>query len=73
MTKQERDEMLAWYAKMNEASQKFSPEERAELEAWEAANLDGATVATSDWPGWEKYIGKSPHPASAQPKKDRKP
>jgi len=23
------------------------------LSAWEAANLDGGTVKTSDWPGWE--------------------
>lgn len=31
--------------------------ERDALAEWEAANLDGHTVATSDWPGWDKYIG----------------
>ena len=38
----------------------MSAPERAELEAWERLHLDGATVSTSDWPGWERRIGKPP-------------
>lgn len=36
--------------------------EKESLEKWEAENLDGCTVGTSDWPGWEKYIGSKPVP-----------
>ena len=33
--------------------------ERERLRAWESANLGGPeNYGTSDWPGWEKYIGK---------------
>ena len=33
--------------------------ERAELHDWESEHVDGSGVcATSDWPGWEKHIGK---------------
>jgi hypothetical protein len=35
-------------------------EERAELDEWEKQNLDGSFVCTSDWPGWEKHIGRRP-------------
>lgn len=35
------------------------PQDRDELHAWEAQHVDGSgTYGTSDWPGWEKYIGK---------------
>lgn len=34
--------------------------ERTELEKWEKENLDGHSVGSSDWPGWEKYIGSMP-------------
>jgi hypothetical protein len=34
--------------------------ERTELEKWEKENLDGHSIGTSDWPGWEKYIGLRP-------------
>jgi hypothetical protein len=47
--------------------------ERQELYAWEAANLDGHSVGTSDWPGWIKYIGLPPwyarEPRKAKTKK----
>ena len=42
---------------------------RAELHHWEAANLDGSTIATSDWPGWTPLIG--PPPLLKTPKKRR--
>lgn len=32
--------------------------ERDELHAWELQHVDGSgTYGTSDWPGWERYIG----------------
>jgi len=35
--------------------------EKDELHAWEKEHVDGSgRFATSDWPGWEKYIGKRP-------------
>lgn len=33
--------------------------ERESLHAWEDKYVDGSGIcSTSDWPGWEKYIGK---------------
>jgi hypothetical protein len=33
--------------------------EQDELHAWESSHVDGSgNFGTSDWPGWEKYIGK---------------
>ena len=52
---------------------KAMPEsERLALHAWEEANLGGRTVdghpvGTSDWPGWEKYIGAKPLPCPKLP------
>jgi len=35
------------------------PRERERLHAWESEHLDGSgNYGTSDWPGWEKYIGR---------------
>ena len=48
-----QEAMLNTYAALSE-------EEKAELHAWEKENLDGHSVATSDWPGWRKYIGPPP-------------
>lgn len=58
-----QEELLAWYDRMHEAHEAMPEEEKQALAEWERVNLDGATVATSDWPGWEKYIGKRPRPA----------
>lgn len=46
------------------------PHERAALEQWERENLDGRTVASSDWPGWDKYIGPAPTPEPRYEKAD---
>lgn len=48
------------------ASQYLSEEQKAELQKWEEEYMDGATVRTSDWVGWEKIIGQK------VPKKFRK-
>jgi hypothetical protein len=53
-------EMLDWVNKMMDAYKNMSPQDRAALDVWEAKNLNGSTVGTSDWPGWEKLIGKKP-------------
>jgi hypothetical protein len=42
--------------------------ERDDLHAWESEHVDGSGVyGTSDWPGWEKYIGKVQPPAPREP------
>ncbi len=39
----------------------LTTEERADLEKWDRDWVDGgAGIATSDWPGWERHIGKRP-------------
>jgi hypothetical protein len=58
--KEYRDNMLDWFTRMVDASVKMSEADRRALNEWEAANLDGKKAATSDWPGWEKYLGKKP-------------
>jgi len=53
-------EIYAYMAAIVGASSAMSEVELAELKAWERENLDGHSVGTSDWPGWEKYIGPKP-------------
>lgn len=57
-----QERLLEWYGKMVNTAKTMPEHERQELKEWERANLDGRTVGTSDWPGWEKYIGKPPVP-----------
>jgi hypothetical protein len=38
----------------------MTDEQMAELEKWEVENIDGHTIGTADWPGWEQIIGKKP-------------
>lgn len=48
--------MIGCFAAMAES-------EREQLHAWETEHLDGSGLyGTSDWPGWEKYIGKYSSP-----------
>ncbi len=54
------DQMIDWLRCLVEASTKLPAKERRALKEWEALNVDGANVTTSDWPGWEKYTGKKP-------------
>lgn len=65
---------LEWHAMMFGVYQAMSSEEKAELHAWEREHVDGSgRFATSDWPGWGKYIGKPPwtDPAWGKEKKKR--
>jgi hypothetical protein len=52
--------MLEWYVKMMACLDSLSPEERAGFERWDSER--NADQTTSDWPGFEKYIGKRPLP-----------
>lgn len=58
-----RLQLLKWYEQMTLCFQReLSAEERADLEQWDREYVDGgARVSTSDWPGWEKHIGKRPN------------
>ncbi len=57
-----RERLRDWFAMMVGVAKAMPESERRELEEWERANLNGCTIGTSDWPGWEKYIGKPPIP-----------
>lgn len=57
----ENDESLMRFITLVGVAVKFMTEEqRRELEEWERENVDGHGTSTSDWPGWEKIIGKPP-------------
>ena len=51
---------LEWYVKMMACLDTLSPGERAGFERWDSER--DADQTTSDWPGFEKYIGKRPLP-----------
>lgn len=52
---------LEWFAMMYGVYRAMPESERQELFSWEQEHLDGSgNFATSDWPGWEKYIGLFP-------------
>jgi hypothetical protein len=53
-------EIYAYMYAMMGVLSAMSETERSELEKWEKENLDGHSIGTSDWPGWEKYIGPKP-------------
>jgi hypothetical protein len=52
--------MLRFMSLMMVAAKYMTEEQRRELEEWEVKNIDGHSVGTSDWPGWEPLIGKQP-------------
>lgn len=63
----ERMEIYAYYGIMIAIYKLLPPEEREDLERWDSEMVTGdGTFATSDWPGWEKYIGKMPKYPLAQ-------
>lgn len=65
-------ELLNWYSAMVGAYAAMPETKRKELYAWEAENLDGCTVATSDWPGWIELIGRRPQRTERERTEDRK-
>ena len=63
----ENDETVLRHMALTMLAARFMTEEqKEELTAWEAKNLDGHSVSTLDWPGWEAIIGQK------QPKRFRK-
>src|SRR6266404_7887913 len=58
--RQEHLEILGWYAMMVGCASAMPEPEKQALVEWERSHVDHCNVATSDWPGWEKYIGKRP-------------
>ncbi len=55
------EENMDWYRRMLHAYEHLlTDEEKTSLHSWEQENLDGENVSTSDWPGWQKYIGPPP-------------
>jgi hypothetical protein len=53
-------EFSAYMARVLKVYENMDEKEREELHRWERKHLDGHSLATSDWPGWEKYVGKAP-------------
>lgn len=49
----------AWLVAMSGVCAAMGAEERSTLFEWEKSHL-GGDYATSDWPGWQKYIGRPP-------------
>ena len=58
--RERREEMIRWYGKIAAAYEIMSEADRQELHEWERTHLDGRYIGTSDWPGWERLIGKPP-------------
>lgn len=59
-SKRRLEDLLAWTGKMIQANKLLTDAERQELEEWERTHVGGQDFGTTDWPGWEKYIGKKP-------------
>lgn len=52
---------LRWYeAMVNAYHFRLTEAEKKELAAWENDLPAGEKPATSDWPGWQRYIGLPP-------------
>jgi hypothetical protein len=52
---------IEWYQKMIDAyNNLLSADEKKDLAEWEKQNLGETEKATSDWPGWVKFIGLPP-------------
>jgi len=50
--------VLQWYGKMVDCIETLPAEERVEFDKWDHERPDG--VATSDWPGFAKYLPARP-------------
>ena len=60
-SKERKDTIFSWYEKMMQAQKLLTEDEKRELAEWDRTRVDGSgKVGTSDWPGWEKHIGRKP-------------
>ena len=66
-----RVDLMSWLAMMVGVYAALPVEEKEKLHEWEATNLDGYGVRTSDWPGWKNYIGLPPSPSKERRQKQR--
>jgi len=57
---EDREVVRDWFAMMHGCYQAMPQNEREALLQWEKENLGDGKTGTSDWPGWEKYIGSPP-------------
>lgn len=61
----EAEKRLAWLEDMVDCYENtLTGEEREHLHSWESEHVlgDGESGRSSDWPGWERHIGRSPIP-----------
>lgn len=56
-----------WLERLERAQVAMTPEQRADVEAWERNRSDSQPVATTGWPGWEALIGRKPRPEEYGP------
>ncbi|MFZ1746398.1 MAG: GIY-YIG nuclease family protein, partial [Nitrospirales bacterium] len=62
-----------WKAMMYGTYQAMPEDEKQALHEWEREYVDGSgRFATSDWPGWVKYIGKAPSTTELPEKKKKR-
>jgi len=52
--------LLIWFGDMRNADNRLSDDDRKSLERWKQDHLGDGMISTSDWPGWERYIGPRP-------------
>lgn len=71
--RQDRSELMQYATMINYAYSEMSISERIALESWERDNVSGGDKATSDWPGWVKFIGLFTIPKQIKKRQQRKP
>jgi hypothetical protein len=49
--------MMDWMNRMLDASSKLTADDQSELQIWKSTDNDRAI---SEWPGWERLVGKMP-------------
>ena len=60
-TKAFHKKLLRWFAAMGRTLEGLSEAEQRELTDWEKKNLGPPKdLASSDWPGWRRYVGEKP-------------
>ncbi len=68
---EEQARRLRWMERSVEVYQnEMTEEDKQRLHAFEGEHLGDGVKGTSDWPGWEKYIGKPPWKEGRDPSSD---
>lgn len=71
-TSADRERVMAWWGAMVEAAEQMSPEDRAELDAWE--DRYRGQMSGRHWPGWGRFLDldkwpwPDPRPGEAEPR-----